>query len=76
MFAKRGRAKTQATRDQEWRLLVRSISDPDAAPSRADEARFQAYLGDLGARPRSRRLRWITRTPDDVDSHRLDREHS
>jgi hypothetical protein len=74
MFAKRSRTKTQAKRDEEWRLLVRSITEPDEVPSEADEARFQAYLGDLAARPRRRRLRWMTRAPDDVDSPRLDRE--
>jgi hypothetical protein len=74
MFVNRHGRKTQARRDEEWRLLVRSITDSDAPPSEADEARFRAYLGDVDSRPRRRRLRWMTRAPNDVDSLRLDRE--
>jgi len=66
--------KTQVRRDEEWRSLVRSITDPDAVPSEADEALLQSYLGETGARPRRRRLRWMARAPDDVDSSRLDPE--
>jgi hypothetical protein len=74
MFAKRGRTKTQAKRDEEWRMLVRSITKPDGAPSEEDEARFRAYLDDLGARPRRRRLRWMGSAADDVDNLEVDRE--
>jgi hypothetical protein len=49
MFGKRGAAKMQAERDEEWRLLVRAIPDPDRVASEADEARFRAHLRELGA---------------------------
>jgi hypothetical protein len=74
MFARRGATKTQAKRDEEWRLLVRSITDPGADPSEAEEALFRAHLGELGDRPRRRRLRWMSRAPKDVDSVPLDAE--
>jgi hypothetical protein len=74
MFTRRGGTKTQARRDEEWRLLVRSITDPEAAPSEAVEARFQDYLGDLGARPRRSPLRWFTRAREDAEGARLDGE--
>jgi hypothetical protein len=49
MFGKRGVAKVQAERDEEWRLLVRSITDPDRVATDADESRFRAHLRELGA---------------------------
>jgi hypothetical protein len=67
MFGRRG-MKTRAKRDEEWRLLVRSITDPDRVSSEADEGQFQAYLGEL----RERRGR-ITDVPDDVDRPGLER---
>jgi hypothetical protein len=66
MFGKRGATKTQAKRDEEWRLLVRSITHPEGA-SEADEARFRAYLEQLGGPLRRRRLWWMTGRPDRVD---------
>jgi hypothetical protein len=74
MFARRGATKTQARRDEEWRLLVRSITEPGADPSEAEEALFRAHLGELGDRPRRRGLRWMSRAPKDVDSVPLDSE--
>ncbi|MCW3028191.1 MAG: hypothetical protein JWN81_1402 [Solirubrobacterales bacterium] len=74
MFAKRGAAKTQARRDEEWRLLVRSVTDPGAVPSEAEEALFRAHLGEPGERPRRRRLRWMSRAPEEVDGVPLDSE--
>jgi hypothetical protein len=75
MFAKRGRKKTQATRDEEWRLLVRSITDPEGGPSADDEARFRAYLDELDdARPRRRRLRWMNRAASDPEGVPAERE--
>jgi hypothetical protein len=65
MFWKRNRTKTQAGRDEEWRLLVRSITEPGGAPSAGDEARFRAYLEELDARPRRRGLRWMNRAAGD-----------
>jgi hypothetical protein len=74
MFSKRRRMKTQAGRDEEWRLLVRSITDPGGTPSADDEARFRAYLEELDARPRRRGLRWMNRAasdhPDGVPAER------
>jgi hypothetical protein len=74
MFAKRGATRTQARRDEEWRLLVRSITDPGADPSEAQEAQFRAHLGELGDRAGRRRLRWMSRAPKDVESAPLDSE--
>jgi hypothetical protein len=75
MFSKRRRTKTQAGRDDEWRLLVRSITDPDGTPSADDEARFRAYLEELDARPRRRGLRWMKRaTSDHLDGVPAERE--
>jgi hypothetical protein len=76
MFAKRGATKTQARRDEEWRLLVRSVTDPDAVPSEAQEALFRAHLGEPGDRPRRPRLRWMSRAPQEVDSVSLDSKRS
>src|SRR5438477_6542116 len=74
MFARRGGKRAQARRDEEWRRLVRSITDPDSDPSEAEEARFRAYLGDLGARPGRRRPRWMTSAAEVAEDLRLDRE--
>jgi hypothetical protein len=65
MFGKRGGMNTRAKRDAEWRLLVRSITNPDHVPSEADEAQFRAYLGELGAPRRGRRGPRITDVADD-----------
>jgi hypothetical protein len=74
MFAKRGAVKTQARRDEEWRQLVRSITDPGAVPSEAEEALLRAHLGEPGERPRRRRLRWMSRAPGEADGVPLDSE--
>ncbi|HEV7584516.1 MAG TPA: hypothetical protein VGO14_01930 [Solirubrobacteraceae bacterium] len=68
--------KTHAGRDEEWRLLVRSITDPDGNPSADDEARFRAYLEELDARPR-RRPRWMSRSAasDDLEGVPAEHEH-
>jgi hypothetical protein len=74
MFWKRKRMKTQAGRDEEWRLLVRSITEPGGTPSAVDEARFRAYLEELDARPR-RGLRWMNRaSSDDREGVQAERE--
>jgi hypothetical protein len=74
MFWKRKRMKTQAARDEEWRLLVRSITEPGGTPSAVDEARFRAYLEELDARPR-RALRWMNRaSSDDREGVQAERE--
>jgi hypothetical protein len=76
MFSKRRRMKTQAERDAEWRLLVRSITDPGGTPSADDEARFRAYLEELDARPRRRGLRWMSRAPsEDREGVPAERDH-
>ena len=54
MFGKRWGARDQARRDQEWRSLVRAITDPSSAVTDRDEDRLRAYLrgeaeGDPGA---------------------------
>ena len=51
----------QSRRDEEWRLLVRSITDPQGTASADVEARFRAYLDELDARPRRRLPRWMAR---------------
>jgi hypothetical protein len=61
MFARRDRMKEQTRRDEEWRVLVRSITDPEGAPSDDVEARFRAYLDELAAGPRRRLPRWMAR---------------
>jgi hypothetical protein len=67
--------KTQAGRDEEWRLLVRSITEPGGTPSAVDEARFRAYLEELDARPQRRGLRWMNRaSSDDRDGVPAERE--
>jgi hypothetical protein len=76
MFSKRRRMKAQARRDGEWRLLVRSITDPGGNPSADDEARFRAYLEEIDARPRRRGLRWMNRPPsEDREGVPAEREH-
>jgi len=56
MFDKRKAARARARRDEEWRSLVRAITDPSSAVSEGDERRFLSYLGENGrADPGSRR---------------------
>ncbi|HEX4186690.1 MAG TPA: hypothetical protein VHY83_02215 [Solirubrobacteraceae bacterium] len=75
MFWRRKRTKTQAGRDEEWRLLVRSITEPGGTPSAVDEARFRAYLEELDARSQRRGLRWMNRaSSDDRDGVPAERE--
>jgi hypothetical protein len=49
---RRREAKVQSERDQEWRSLVRAVTDPEGQVSEVDERRFRAYLGELGRDPR------------------------
>lgn len=48
MFARRGVAREQARRDEQWRLLVRRITDPQIITSASEEARYRAHLLDPG----------------------------
>jgi len=48
MFGTRKGAKAQARRDDEWRLLVRTITDPHGDASESDKARFRAVMDELG----------------------------
>ena len=76
MFARRERMKEQTRRDEQWRLLVRSITDPDGAPSADVEARFRAYLDELDAGPRHRLPRWMARAASaDAERVLLGRNH-
>jgi hypothetical protein len=50
---RRREAKVQSERDQEWRSLVRAVTDPEGQVSEVDERRFRAYLGELGRDPSS-----------------------
>jgi hypothetical protein len=46
MFEKRKAARVRAQRDEEWRSLVRAVTDPGGAVSESEEQRFLSYLGD------------------------------
>ena len=46
MFEKRKAARARARRDEEWRSLVRAVTDPGGAVSESDERRFLDYLGE------------------------------
>jgi hypothetical protein len=46
MLEKRKAAKALAQRDEEWRSLVRAITDPDGVVSESDQVRYLAYLGE------------------------------
>lgn len=46
MFERRKAAKAQAQQDEEWRSLVRAITDPERVVSERDEVRFLTRLGE------------------------------
>ena len=46
MFEKRKAARARARRDEEWRSLVRAVTDPAGTVSESDERRFLDYLGE------------------------------
>jgi hypothetical protein len=48
VFGRQKAAKEQARRDEEWRSLVRAVTNPNAAVSERDESRLQAYLAEQG----------------------------
>ena len=48
MFGRQKAAKEQARRDEEWRSLVRAVTNPNSVASERDQSRLQAFLAGQG----------------------------